>query len=149
MSPRALIVTDRARAAPARDLELCVVTACHDLLCALPVRWVERLLLPQEVATVVTAAPKPWSLLLVGERQLAAWNLGTLLGLAPLTAAWVLLRVPHRGGELSIALNTGAFATDGLRGRATAAPLGLWLDPARLFTDEELAAAALEAGGSD
>src|SRR5207247_1093431 len=102
------IVTDRARAAPARDLELCVVTACHDLLCALPVRWVERLLLPQEVATVVTAAPKPWSLLLVGERQLAAWNLGTLLGLAPLTAAWVLLRVPHRGGELSIALNTGA-----------------------------------------
>ena len=40
MSPRALIVTDRARAAPARDLELCVVTACHDLLCALPVRWV-------------------------------------------------------------------------------------------------------------
>jgi hypothetical protein len=172
---RRVVALDRARGVKRRDEELCVVTTCHALVCALPARWVERLVLPREVAKVATTSDV--ALVLVGERRYGAWNLGALLGVAPLHDAWVLLRVPHRGSELPIALNTGtclvvqglppstplppgafrarrgaiagAFGTAGVRGRATPAALGLWLDPAHLFTDEELtaSAAALAAGG--
>jgi hypothetical protein len=160
-----------------RDEELCVVTACHGLVCALPAKWVERLVLPAEVAAVAATTAAP--LVLVGERQYAAWNLGTLLELPPLADAWALLRVPHGGHDLPIALSmgtclvvqrlpkatplpagafraragalSGAFATVGVRGRATTAALGVWLDPSRLFSDDELAACAralaVERGG--
>jgi len=172
-------VSERPRTRPTairRDEELCVVLACHDLVCALPARWVDRLVLPAEVASVATSADAAVALVLAGERQLAAWNLGTLLGLPPLGTAWVLLRIPFRGSELPIALHTGAclvvqplppalalppgafrarphaisgaFASTRVRGRAPASPVGLWIDPSRLFTDDELAAAASALGAS-
>jgi hypothetical protein len=174
---RTLLAQKSARGAHERDDELCVVTACHQWVCALPARWVERLVVPHEVAIVASQQRAPS--VLVGERQYGAWNLGTLLGLPPLGAAWVLLRLPYGDRELPIALNTGAclvvqalppatalppgafrarpgaiagaFATVGMRGRATQAALGLWLDPTRLLTADELAASvsALAAGGGE
>jgi hypothetical protein len=153
--------------------ELCVVLSCHHLVCAIPTRWIDRLVQPEEVATIApAAAPADASaprLVLVGERRFAAWNLGTLLGLAPLDTAWVLLRFPHRGDELAIALHTGACLvvqplTPGIglpagvfsaRAGAVAsavttaafkvrveAEVALWLEPAKLWTGDELDAAA-------
>jgi hypothetical protein len=159
--------------------ELCVILACHDLVCALPVRWIERLILPDEVAIIaggrqtVEAATRTWQVILVGEQRYAACNLGTLFGLAPLQAAWALLRVPHRGVDLPIAVQTGpclvvqalapgvplptslfarragciaaVFPTKIVRS-ALPLPLGLWLDPSRLWAESELDAAQVALG---
>jgi hypothetical protein len=114
-----------------------------------------------------------------GGEPFAAWNLGTMLELPPLSAAWVLLRLPGTGGPAGIALRTGpclvvqpmppmirlpagvmrkrgagitgAFATSALRGKQPEAPLGLCLDPLHLFSPDELASsrAAQDAANAD
>ena len=92
-----------------------------------------------------------------------------MLDLPPVTAAWVLLRVPFGSGEISIALRTGpclmvqpvpetvplppglfrargaglsgAFATRALRGKHLDGAVGIAFDPAHLWTPAELDAA--------
>jgi hypothetical protein len=135
-------------------------------LVAVPVRSVTRLVLPHEVE-IVSEKHEAASLgvVKIGGEAHAAWDLGELLGLDPIAAAWILFRVAHEGTTLSIALRTGAclmvqplrpevsipgavfsargkafpsaFATSSVRGK-TPALYGLWLDPARLLTGDEL-----------
>jgi hypothetical protein len=157
-------------------LELSVVVGCHGLVCTLPVRHVERLLRRDEVEVVRIArrkgsGPLPQVVAAAGE-PFAAWNLGTMLELPPLTTAWVLLRIPAGAGEpVPIALRTGAclmvqplppavalpagvargrgagmvgaFSTAGLRGKKLDAKLGLCLDPLYLWTPAELESSRL------
>jgi hypothetical protein len=52
----------------------------------------------------------------VGERCFAAWDLGVLFGLGPVSGAWVLLSLMHEGAEVLLALRTGpCFAVQTLR----------------------------------
>jgi len=146
---------------------LCVLAACHHVLVAVPVRWVARLVLPDEVTAISAHGSGRGCLGTVsaGGVPYAAWDLGELLGLAPLTTAWILLEVHDGGVPISIALRTGAcLMVQPLRPEAslpgtifqtrqtafpaafsaalvsgeTPALYGLWLDPSRLFTREEL-----------
>ena len=79
--------------------ELVVVIACHGLLCTLPVRRVERLLLREAVSLQPPPGRRPRErralpqVVYAAEEPFAAWNLGTMLGLPPVSTAWVLLRV--------------------------------------------------------
>jgi hypothetical protein len=160
--------------------ELCVVLACHHLLCALPIRAVDRLALPDAAQPLpapprprgpqATGAVSPPSVVRLGEEAWASWDLGLLLGLGPVRGAWVLLRAPLDGGEVSLALRTGScfavqgvrrlsplppgiftsrraaltgtFAAVALKGPRFPAQLGLWIEPARLWDPLELVASA-------
>jgi hypothetical protein len=158
--------------------ELCVVLGCHHLACALPIRAVDRLALPDAAqpeparrrASAGSGGVPPPPLVRVGEQRWAAWDLGVLLGLAPAQGAWVLLRVPFDGAELSLALRTGpcfavqavrrlaalppgifqsrraalagTFANAAVKGARLPAPVGLWIEPFRLWEPLELAASA-------
>jgi len=176
--PRLVALPGRGGARRADEpRELCVVLACHQLVCVLPARWIERLVMPDEVASIapVSAEAHAPPLVLVGEKHFAAWNLGVLLGLAPLDAAWVLLRVPHKGATLPIALHTGAclvvqplapgvsFPAGAFRARPgavvsalptsaiksrLAVDLALCLDPAHLWGEDELDLAARVLGAA-
>jgi hypothetical protein len=152
--------------------ELGVFVECREVVLGLAARWVERLVLPD----VVVKGPEPASagkrrrpVVSVGERRYAAWDLGSMLGLSPVARAWLLLRVPHAGGELPIALRTGACLVVRELGGLTALPagmftlrahalgrafavervapgrgrsVGLYLDVPRLWAESELAASA-------
>jgi hypothetical protein len=168
------------RAPAAREArELCVVLSCHELVCALPAARVERLVLPGEVSLLGRPADpaegRGWQLVQVGEQLYAGCDLGTQLGLAPVEAAWVLLRAEHRGASLPIALATGPclvvqplaagaalpaaafraragavaalFPTALLESRADLVEVGLRLDLGALWSEEELDAAAALFGG--
>jgi hypothetical protein len=168
------------RRAPGPDgARMSVVLGCHHLVCALPIAGLDRLALPD--AAKLRAAPgRPGSdstggvpapdVVRVGEQDFAAWDLGELLGLAPLSGAWVLLRVKYGGKDLPLALRTGpcfavqelrrlmplppaifqghrpalseAFATSAVRTARLASNVGLWIDPARLWQPGELEASA-------
>ena len=153
--------------------ELVVVIACHGLVCTLPVRRVERLLLREAVSLQAPPGRRPREggralpqVVYAAEEPYAAWNLGTMLGLPPLSNAWVLLQA---GGDdpVPIALRTGpclvvqpmpasaplppalfrdrgrgivgAFSAGELRGRPAALAMGLCLDPQRFWSEKELA----------
>jgi hypothetical protein len=143
-------------AAPASRRELGVIVSCHDMVCAIATRWVERLVLPEDV---VELGP---NLVNVAGTRYAAWDLGERLGLSPLRAAWVLMRVP-----MPIALRTGpCLVVEPLPERIELPPLlfvsrrgavagvfaskrwhdealfGLELDVDHLWTPAELAASA-------
>jgi hypothetical protein len=165
-------------AAPAVALhpatELVVVIACHGLLCTLPVRWVERLLLREAVSLHAPPGRRPRDpslplpqVVYAAEEPFAAWNLGTMLALPPVSTAWVLLRVGPEHDPVPIALRTGpclivqpapasaplpaalfrergagivgAFSTAQLRGKPVGTSLGLSLDPQRFWSEQELA----------
>jgi hypothetical protein len=163
-APRAAVLAPAA--------ELAVVVACHGLVCAIPVRHVERLFLREEIELGAThrratagGARLPQVVYAAGE-PFAAWNLGTLLELSPVSIAWVLMRIPAEPTPVRIALRTGpclvvqpmprtaalpaglfrargggivgAFATAALRGKRVEAALGLYLDPERLWSPAEL-----------
>ena len=81
--------------------ELAVIVRCHDVACAIPTRWVERLVLPEDVAVF---GP---NVAVANGKRYASWDLGELLGLAPLHGAWVLVRLPGDAGEIPLALRTG------------------------------------------
>jgi hypothetical protein len=145
--------------------ELAVLVACHSFLVAIPAKRVARLVLPEEVSAVT--GPSRGALLgsvRAGDRVCAAWDLGVLLELESLDRAWVVLDGDGRGTP--VALRTGvcalvaevtpetslpgrifrrraqafpaAFAAESVDARLPAL-FGLWLDPARLFSEEELA----------
>jgi hypothetical protein len=115
------------RLIPQRDpepaAELAVVVGCHGFVCTFPVRHVDRLLRRDEVEVVPprvrkgreAGVPLPQVVRAAGELYVA-WNLGTMLDLAPVTAAWVLMHVPvpplpglpdAAPGEVPIAVRTG------------------------------------------
>jgi hypothetical protein len=145
--------------------ELCILVGCHTFVCAIPTRVVVRLALPEDVETVDHTGGQ---LVRSGDDWFAVENLGTLLKLEALAGAWVLLRLPHRGAHVSIALRTGpCFAVrdvaveaplpsglfelrgEAVRGAFVAATrgikealYGLVLNVEELFQDEELAVAA-------
>ncbi len=147
--------------------ELAVLVACHSFLVAIPTRSVVRLYLPDEVTNFRrTEGRAPFlGTLEAGGRTCAAWDLGGMLELPDLHAAWVVLEVEHEGRAVSLALRSGACvlvtelrpeaSLPGriFRRRARAFPaafaanhlelevpalFGMWLDPARLFSREEL-----------
>jgi hypothetical protein len=143
-----------------RPAELCVLFACHHLLLALPVRFVARLLLSDEVKVVRKGVVS-----IQGE-LFASWNLGTMLGLGSVGTACMVLALPHAGAEVRIALYTGpclrvqrfrcadalpvtlfqgrlgafpgAFDAADLRRNGDEASVALWLEPSRLLTSREL-----------
>jgi hypothetical protein len=88
----------RVEAAP----ELCIVVGCHTFVCAIPTRLVLRLALGDDIEEVGD------SLIRANGEWFVRANLGELLGLRPLEGAWALLRLPHRGRDVTIALRTGA-----------------------------------------
>jgi hypothetical protein len=101
-----------AAPAPAPAAELAVMVSCHGLVCALPVRDVQRLLLREAVDVAAAARPRPGQralpqVVFADDQPYAVWNLGTLLGMPPLAVAWVLLQVPADPEPVAIALRTG------------------------------------------
>jgi len=155
--------------------ELVVVVACHGVVCTLPARGVERLLLREAVSLHAPAGRRPRDtgqalpqVVYAADEPFAAWNLGTMLRLPPVSAAWVLLRIGAGPEPVPIALRTGpclivqplppsaplpptlfkergpgivgAFSTGQLRGKPVAPTMGLSLDPTRFWTEVELAA---------
>jgi hypothetical protein len=164
--------------------ELVVVVACHGLVCTLPVRHVERLHRRDEVEPLRPAGRRKGpgdgrQLVTVAGEAYAAWNLGTMLELPPLSVAWVLLQIPGRRGPVPVALRTGAclvvqeapptvalppgvvrargagiagaFTTEDLRGKGWTGAVGLSIDPERFWSEAELEAswAAVEAAGQE
>jgi hypothetical protein len=142
---------------------LCVLVACHDLVCAIDAATTERLVLGDEVTR------RPGGALVESHgRVYVGWDLGGLLELPPTTAAWVLLHIPHRDRVLPFALRTGGclavrtlatttgvpprlfqrrpgafarmFATEAVL--ASRAPVGFLLDLRATWTRDELDAAA-------
>jgi hypothetical protein len=161
--------------------ELCVFLHCGDFVGALPTRWVERLVLPlQTKDIIVPSAPDAEELapgiLDVGGVRYASWQMSSLLELAIDHVAWVLVRVPHLGSEIPMALGTGeclfvaplgatiplppgvfrirpqalshGFPAVQLGGRAGETNVGLVFDPARLWTTSELSASAAILSGA-
>lgn len=161
--------------------ELCVFLQCGDFVGALPTRWVERLVLPVQTKDVVApSAPDAEELapgiLDVGGVRYASWQMSSLLELGIGHVAWVLLRVPHLGSEIPMALGTGeclfvaplgatiplppgvfrirpqalshGFPTVQLGERAGDTTVGLVFDPARLWTTTELSASAAILSGA-
>lgn len=147
------------------NAELCLFLECHGTVLALPIRRVQRLLLGEELS--VTETGDDVAIATAHDGRYAAWNLGRLLDLPPLNAAWVLLHVPHQGTVLPLALNTGrcllvaplarsvtslppgmfrdrhnalwgTFPTSDVKGAKLAGPMGLCLDPLRLWHGQEL-----------
>lgn len=154
--------------------ELCVFLRCGDFVGALPTRWVQRLVLPIQTKEIVApAAPDAEELtpgvLEVSGQRFASWHMASVLELEMDQVAWVLIRVPHLGSEIPMALGTGeclfvaplgatialppgvfrirpqalshAFPTGHLAGGHENS-VGLVLDPARLWTTSELSASA-------
>lgn len=161
--------------------ELCVFLQCGDFLGALPTRWVERLVLPLQTKDIVEPSPPDAEelapgVLDVGGTRYASWHMSSVLELGIEHVAWVLLRVPHLGSEIPMALGTGeclfvaplgatiplppgvfrirpqalshAFPTGQLGDRSGGTAVGLVLDPARLWTTSELSASAAILSGA-
>lgn len=148
--------------------ELCLVVACHTFVAAIPVRFVTRLVLNEDVTPAPVGGP---ALVQSAGEPFVAANLGTLLDLPPLREAWVMLQVPYAQGAVPLALRTGAclvvrdvrveaplpsglfkargeamrgaFVADASRGFNGGALYGLLLDVTKLWTRAELDAAAL------
>ena len=122
-----------ARAPRAQEQqELCVVFSCEELVCALPTRWVERLVLPSDVTVIAGDRAQPeasgetWRLAQVNQRLYAACDLATQLGLEQVGAAWALLRVPHGDRVLPIALQIGPCLVVQPLGRGLPLPAGVF-----------------------
>jgi hypothetical protein len=166
---------------------LCVVLGCHQVVCALPIDNIDRLVLPEAVEPVDAAQPASVrshdaeaksavpEVVRVGGKHYAAWDLGVLFGLTPVSGAWVLLSLMHDGAEVALALRTGpcfavqtlrnlikmpgeifqnrrgaltdGFATSVVRKAELDSNVGVLVDPKGLWTRQELqiSAAVLDA----
>jgi hypothetical protein len=123
------------------DGELCVMLDCGALVCAMPTRRIERLVLSEhaEFVTARGAAP-PVSfggdqLLSVADKRYVAWDLGELLGLGASKArSWVLLSVRHERGVLPIALRAGDCLVVAPVTATSRVPAGIFRARAGAFT---------------
>jgi hypothetical protein len=90
--------------------DLCVVAACHTFLCAVPTQCVHRLVLPGDVdhaSSEGQSVAGRLGMVTVSGEPFAAWDLGALLSMGSLDAAWILMRIEHAGDHVPIALRTG------------------------------------------
>lgn len=85
--------------------ELSLFVECHEFVCTIDTRSVERLVLPDEVSLVRHDGAVP--IVRVGNRNYASFNLGRLLGQPPTHGASVLLRAVFGGVELPLCIETG------------------------------------------
>jgi hypothetical protein len=85
--------------------ELSLFVECHDFVCTIDTRAIERLVLPYEVSLVSREGAVP--VVQVGQRNYASFNLGRLLGQPPTHGASVLLRTVFGGAELPLCFETG------------------------------------------
>jgi hypothetical protein len=154
--------------------ELCLYLDCAPYLLAVETRWVERLLLAEEVLVTEPdgseiAADRPLrgdAIVRAGGAAFAAWDLDALLEVKAGRRAWVLMQLPAAPRAAAVALRTGpclfvrelkasvalppglfrsrthaithAFAAADVKAGAAAAPVGIQLDPTRLFSNDEL-----------
>ncbi|MFO0744404.1 MAG: hypothetical protein U1F43_01875 [Myxococcota bacterium] len=109
--------------AQAQAAELHLVLEAHGHLLALSTAVIERMRLAEEVkpravigGLVVESDGHAWP----------TWNLGTLLGLAPLSSAWILMHVPHATGSVRVALQTGPCLVVRPIARLGALPIGIF-----------------------
>ena len=149
----------------ADDSELCVLLGLGAVLCAVPTSALSRLLLLEE------AEPLAHDILQVDAQRFAIWDLAELLGFSqPAARSWLLLSAEHGTTTVPIALRVGQCLAvqpvtqrkalpQGLfraRGAGLAASfdpaaqrklapavIGLYLDPRRLLSSEELDASML------
>ena len=87
--------------------EAAVVFRCQSHLLAVASRWVERLLMSEEVKAEEGAGAEGVARVWIDGHAWAAWDLGVMLGVGSQTVAHVLLRVPWRNGSIRLALRTG------------------------------------------
>lgn len=87
--------------------ELAVVVSCHDVLCAIPASLIERMTLAEETPVDVEPVAAAPGLVRLGDAQLPAWDLGTLLGLAPTRSAWLLVRSGREDLPARVAIRSG------------------------------------------
>jgi hypothetical protein len=135
--------------------DLGVFVMAGEIVIAIPIRWVTRLLLP---------TARTGDLIEIEGIRHAAWSLDALLGLPSRESrSWILLDLRHQGAALPVALETGACVaveelpstarlpsrslterTSGIDGafQTPRATFGLVVDPSRLFTSRELETSA-------
>ena len=85
--------------------ELSLFLECHDFVCTIDTRAIERLVLPYEITLLSRDGAVP--VVQVGQRNYASFNLGRLLGQPPTHGASVLFRTVFGGVELALCFETG------------------------------------------
>jgi hypothetical protein len=73
------------------------------------------------------------ALLLVGARWFAAWDFGVMMNLPPLQHAWLLMLVPHGGQEVPVALRVGHCSSVETFEGAVSLPAGLFRERRQAF----------------
>jgi hypothetical protein len=104
--------------APPRDAmgsDLRLFVRCHEHVLAFDAAWIERILLVEEAGVleppaalgVYPQAPRAClGVLTAGDALWAAWDLGRLIGLPSVRVAYLLVRQPHGGRTVRLALRT-------------------------------------------
>ena len=95
--------------------DVSVLVRCHDHVLAVSTRYIERLLLPEEIAKVELISDPSGdksekgrrAVALIHGQYYAAWDLGQMMELPSLANAWMLLRLPRGESEVALALRTG------------------------------------------
>lgn len=85
--------------------ELSLYVECHEFVCTIDTRAVERLVLAYEIKPVSGDGVVP--IVQVGSRMYASFNLGRLLGMRPTHGSGVLVRTVFGGAELPLCFETG------------------------------------------
>jgi hypothetical protein len=86
--------------------ELSLYVECHEFVCTIDTRGLERLVLPYEVRSVKSDGVVP--VVEVGGRNYASFNLGRLLGMPPTHGSSILVRTVFGGAELPLCFETGS-----------------------------------------
>lgn len=112
----------------ARPADLSVLVSCHGFALAIPIKRVVRLLTYDDLAEspeLPRRAPnEPRGVVKASGQLYAHWDLETLMDLPPLRASWMLLRIPHAGTEVPVALSTGPCRIVHALGALTPLPPG-------------------------
>src|SRR5687768_1703907 len=120
--------------------ELRLFVRCHEHLLSLPAPSIERIVLADELPAPRglsafgihdEAPPTSLGVLSAGNELWSAWDLGLLLGLPPLRAAWMLVRHDASGEPVRLAVRTGRCLHVGALGQARLAELPVGLTRAR------------------
>lgn len=105
MSGRGVRTRAPARARVRNISELAVIVQFGDLVVALPAHRVSRIVLASEVVAVSVRGPTPH--VQIGGHAFPAWDMGQMLGLGGVPAAWLIMRTTDDPGAPEIALGTG------------------------------------------